>query len=269
MFYLIQHARDSKFQLELALEHREFINGKKNGKINKIIKQSGSKVSFQETFKGYNMMIEIQNTLPSKALEGLLLLQDEMPAEISFFIPESYHKRIIGVGGNSRGNAGKNIQRIMKKYGVYVKFSNAAEYAALGGYFENTHNVIARTPAKNSDNLALLQASINELVARDRGTDSLVVKIPRLHHRVVVGVDAENLKRISTATNTEITFPSRDGGSDDVIVIGDTDKITLAQTQLLVCLSNSGPCPTGPLDIPPFFSSDSRCLGLTRMDCSF
>lgn len=44
----------------------------------------------------------------SGALEGLGMLQEELPAEISFHLPESYHKRIIGVGG-------KNIQRIMKK----------------------------------------------------------------------------------------------------------------------------------------------------------
>ncbi len=80
-----------------------------------------------------------------------------MPAEISFFVPEAYHKRIIGVGG-------KNIQRIMKKYGVYVKFSNAEEFASLGGYFENIDNVIARTPAKNSENLDQLKESIAELI---------------------------------------------------------------------------------------------------------
>jgi hypothetical protein len=31
------------------------------------------------------------------------MLQEELPAEVSFHVPESYHKRIIGVGG-------KNIQ---------------------------------------------------------------------------------------------------------------------------------------------------------------
>jgi hypothetical protein len=39
---------------------------------------------------------------------------------MSFYIPEVHHKRIIGHGG-------KNIQRIMKSFGVYVKFLNALE----------------------------------------------------------------------------------------------------------------------------------------------
>lgn len=79
-----------------------------------------------------------------------------MPAEISFHVPELYHKRIIGVGG-------KNIQRIMKKYGVYVKFSNSIEHAQLGGYFSNEDNVIARTPMKNQANLLELKGEIMEI----------------------------------------------------------------------------------------------------------
>ena len=60
-------------------------------------------------------------------------------------MPETYHKRIIGVGG-------KSIRRIMKKWGVYVKFLNAEEFAALGGYVYNEDNVVARTLAKNAIN---------------------------------------------------------------------------------------------------------------------
>jgi len=52
----------------------------------------------------------------------------------------------------------------MKRFGVYVKFSNAEEHAQLGGYFENDDNVIARTPAKNRSNLESLKQNIMELV---------------------------------------------------------------------------------------------------------
>lgn len=52
----------------------------------------------------------------------------------------------------------------MKKFGVYVKFSNAEEFKELGGYFENNDNVIARTPSKNSANLESLKQAILELV---------------------------------------------------------------------------------------------------------
>ncbi len=114
------------------------------------------KIKF-ETFNDHNFLIDISGP-DGSVLSGLSLLQEELPAEISFHVPEAYHKRIIGVGGRS-------IQRIMKKYGVYVKFSNAEEFAALGGYNDNDDNVIARTPAKNAINLDNLKQSVMELVS--------------------------------------------------------------------------------------------------------
>lgn len=113
------------------------------------------KIKF-ETFNEHNFLIDVAGN-DASVLQGLSLLQEELPAEISFHVPESYHKRIIGVGGRS-------IQRIMKKYGVYVKFSNAEEFAAMGGYNDNEDNVVARTPAKNAMNLDNLKQSVMELV---------------------------------------------------------------------------------------------------------
>lgn len=144
-----------RFQIELANEHRDFIAGKKNGKLNKIMKLAGVKIKF-ETFNDYNFLIDISGSNLG-ALQGLTLLHEELPAEVSFHVPETYHKRIIGVGG-------KNIQRIMKQFGVYVKFSNAEEFAAIGGYTDNEDNVVARTPAKNAESLEALKQSIMEMV---------------------------------------------------------------------------------------------------------
>ena len=66
---------ENKFQIELALEHREFINGKKNGKINKIIKTSGCKIVFHENINEYNMLIDIANFSSQRALEGLKMVE--------------------------------------------------------------------------------------------------------------------------------------------------------------------------------------------------
>lgn len=148
-----------------------------------------------------------------------------MPAEISFFVPESYHKRIIGVGG-------KNIQRIMKKYGVYVKFSNAEEFAALGGYYENKDNVIARTPAKNAANLGLLHDSILELLTnREKGDDTDIVDIPSQFHRSLAVAHA---RRIEEMTCTDLIFPEPESGSDTVKIVGSDSQISEAKEELLV-----------------------------------
>lgn len=168
-----------RFQIELANDHREFISGKKNGKINKIMKQ-GVRIKF-ETFNDYNFLIDISSNDRGAAMQGLALLLEELPAEVSFHIPENYHKRIIGVGG-------KNIQRTMKKYGVYVKFYSKQDLdMETYPFLDCEDNVIARTPAKNSINLENLKVAVMELVSpKDRDFVTETVPIARRNHRTLL-----------------------------------------------------------------------------------
>ncbi|KAL1923705.1 uncharacterized protein VTP21DRAFT_8685 [Calcarisporiella thermophila] len=217
--------QETKFQVELANEHLEFISGKKNGKINKIMKTSSAKISFA-SLNDYNFLIDITSPSLTKAFDGLAMLQEELPAEISFHVPESYHKRIIGVGG-------KNIQRIMKKYGVYVKFSNAEEFATLGGYFDNNDNVVARTPAKNALNLDNLKHSVMELVGtKDKDNVEQTVTIPRRYHRMLLAEKATYLQEIETKTGTKIHFPFKETGEDHIVISGHENQ-TIIAAQLL------------------------------------
>ncbi|KAI0271529.1 hypothetical protein BC834DRAFT_447963 [Gloeopeniophorella convolvens] len=214
-----------RFQIELANEHREFISGKKNGKINKIMQTTNVKIKF-ETFNDYNFLIDIAGN-DASILQGLTLLQEELPAEISFHVPESYHKRIIGVGGRS-------IQRIMKKYGVYVKFSNAEEFAAMGGYNDNDDNVVARTPAKNAINLDNLKQSVMELVnPKDKDYLNESVVIPRRYHRTLLGDKSIFIHDIENKTNCRIRFPDKGSASDVIIIFGPESQIQIAATMLL------------------------------------
>ncbi|KAI8595489.1 hypothetical protein EDD21DRAFT_313328 [Dissophora ornata] len=215
-----------KFSVELANEHREFISGKKNGKINRIMKATGAKIKFDQCNE-YNFYVDLSSTISMKAMEALAFLQEELPAEISFFVPETYHKRIIGVGG-------KNIQRIMKKYGVYVKFSNSEEFATLGGYFDNLDNVVARTPSKNAVNLENLKHSVMELVnPKDKDFVSHHLIIPKQHHLSLLSDRAIVLREIHDATNATVLFPARETGSDVVTVSGPESLIQQAVTMLL------------------------------------
>ncbi|KXS14128.1 hypothetical protein M427DRAFT_33335 [Gonapodya prolifera JEL478] len=136
------YIHDTKFQIELALSHLDFINGKKSGKLNRIARETGCKVAIQERYNGCNMLIEVFHADLRGVSEGVELLEAELPAELSFHIPDHLHKRIIGPGGS-------NVQRIMKQYGVFIKFASGREYAQLGGFARLDHNVVARTPAKN------------------------------------------------------------------------------------------------------------------------
>lgn len=192
------------------------------------MKTSGVKIKFLP-FSEYNFVIEVQSTSFVKALDGLTLLQEELPAEISFYVPEAYHKRIIGVGG-------KNIQRIMKKYGVYVKFSNAEEFAALGGYYDNDDNVVARTPMKNQINLDNLRHAVMELISsKDKDYTSKVISIPIQYHRTIVMEHAQEIHDIEQKTNTRVRWPKRELSSENVVLYGPESQLAIA-SQLLSAL---------------------------------
>jgi len=201
------------------------------------------KIKF-ETFNDHNFLIDVAGP-DSSVLHGLSLLQEELPAEISFHVPEAYHKRIIGVGGRS-------IQRIMKKYGVYVKFSNAEEFAALGGYNDNDDNVVARTPAKNAINLDNLKQSVMELVnpkvdihpsfssllnafaVQDKDYVNETVSIPRRYHRTLLGEKSIFIHDIETKTNSRVRFPDKETASDVVTIFGPESQVQIAAAMLLV-----------------------------------
>lgn len=212
------------FRVESSNEQRDFISGKKNGKINKIMKTSGAKIRFMPFINDYNFIIEVESTSFTKALDGLTLLQEELPAEISFYVPESYHKRIIGVGG-------KNIQRIMKKYGVYVKFSNTEEFASLGGYYNNQDNVVARTPMKNQINLDNLRHAVMELIhPKDRDYVVESIRIPFGLHRDLIHEYQDNFiaEELIKKTNTHVLWPDAELADNNVELLGPEAHMALA-----------------------------------------
>ncbi|KAI8066918.1 hypothetical protein BC940DRAFT_239742, partial [Gongronella butleri] len=227
MAFLKPFHQGTLFRVESANEQRDFISGKKNGKINKIMKTSGAKIRFLPMTSDYNFIIEVDSTSFTKALDGLTLLQEELPAEISFFVPEAYHKRIIGVGG-------KNIQRIMKKYGVYVKFSNTEEFASLGGYYDNDDNVVARTPMKNQINLDNLRHAVMELIhPKDRDFVSRIVRIPARLHRLLIHNHAPFFNdEMTKKTNCRLFWPDNELASDNVTLIGPDAQMDLAINML-------------------------------------
>ncbi|KAK4193943.1 hypothetical protein QBC35DRAFT_10419 [Podospora australis] len=221
-----------RVKVELANEHKEFVSGKKNGKINKIMGQSNVQIMF-DTFGEYNFNIEVITHSYEALKTGLSLVEQEMPASISFHVPDQYHKRIIGIGG-------QHIQRIMKKYSVFVKFSNAMDRGRLGciGFLpieyadrnigsmtredddSRVDNVICRTPARNAQSLELVKTEILEMVDRvDSEFTSQTVKIDRLYHRQLLARLPE-IEQLERDWNCKIIFPSTEQATDELVVTG-------------------------------------------------
>lgn len=172
-FYAIKKVLKSSIfelylEIELNKEIEDFLCGKKNGKINKIIKESNCKLVF-DSFNDDKQRILLIYGVSYNVLIAIKMLRDEYPTEISFNLDERYHKKIIGYGG-------KNIQKIMKKHGVYIKFMNAEEKTILG--YEK--NVIIKTPKKNEDSLQKMKDEILENVDYEQNEIEMTNKVSLL-----------------------------------------------------------------------------------------
>ena len=217
-----------RVKVELANEHKEFVSGKKNGKINKIMSQSNVQIVF-DGFNEYNFYIDVRGAQYEATKNGLDLVELEMPASISFHVPDQYHKRIIGIGG-------QHIQRIMKKYSVFVKFSNAMDRGGIGKDDDDikVDNVICRTPARNADNLELVKQEIMDMVEKvDAEFVSEHVPVDRLYHRELISRMPE-IEELEKKWNCKITFPGTEQASDIITVSGPEYQVPQAVDEFLV-----------------------------------
>jgi len=159
---------------------------------------------------------------------GLELVEQEMPASISFHVPDQYHKRIIGIGG-------QHIQRIMKRYSVFVKFSNAMDRGAHGRDDEDikVDNVICRTPTRNAQNLELVKQEIMDMVEKvDAEFVNETVSIDRLYQRDMIKRMPE-IEQLEKKWNCKITFPNPEEASNNVTISGPEYQIPHAVDGLL------------------------------------
>ncbi|KAI9829332.1 MAG: hypothetical protein M1819_006395 [Sarea resinae] len=231
VIYQIPFVKRAQYQMrvkiELANEHKEFVSGKKNGKINKIMGQSNVQIIF-DGFNEYNFYIDVCGAQYEATKNGLDLVEQEMPASISFHVPDQYHKRIIGIGG-------QHIQRIMKKYSVFVKFSNAMDRGGIGKEDDDikVDNVICRTPARNAQNLDLVKQEIMDMVEKvDAEFVSETVTINRLYHRELIA-RMSDLEELEKKWNCKIDFPSTEMASDVVTISGPEYQVPQAVDEFL------------------------------------
>ena len=216
-------------KIELANEHKEFVSGKKNGKINKIMTQSGVQVYF-DMFNDYNFFIDICGASYDTAKSGLDLVEQEMPSSIDFHVPDQYHKRIIGVGG-------QHIQQIMKKHSVFVKFTNAMDRGGVSKEDADikVNNVICRTPSRNVVNLDLVKQEIMGMV--DRADSEIIsedVAVDRLYQRVLLGRIRE-VEDLEKKWNCKVNFPRTENAQDFVTITGPESQIPGIKDDFLVC----------------------------------
>ncbi|OWB75131.1 hypothetical protein B5S31_g4989 [[Candida] boidinii] len=132
-------------------------------------------------FNDYSLIIKINCNNLIDSILGLGLFEDELPKILTFNVPESFHRQIIGVGGQT-------IQTIMRKFNVFIKFSNSFElnensnnnnndensnnnnsqqllnYSNFQQSFIRKNNVVIKCPSKNKDQIILAKLELERLV---------------------------------------------------------------------------------------------------------
>ncbi|CAN6674611.1 hypothetical protein TRVA0_058S00254 [Trichomonascus vanleenenianus] len=197
-----------RFRLELSIDQREFIAGKKNGKIIRIMNNANVWIKFLP-FNEYNFYINLTADDYTAAAAGIQLLEDELPSEMSFYIPETYHKQVIGAGGST-------IQSIMRKYNVFIKFSNGYDLHPNGFSHIRPDNVLVRCPTKNAKNIPSAKQELLETVQL-RGQEHLntFIHLSRSHRRILLSERCGFIHEVESKTNTIIMFPEEEADNVD------------------------------------------------------
>lgn len=214
--------------IEQPVELMDFVLGKKQGKILKVINGNSTKITV-EKFHEYNFRLRLSGEKVSLLVEALKLLEEELPAEKSLYIPEVYHKQIIGQGGLA-------IQMLMRKYNVYMRFANTTKEKYPNAFGDmRSDNVIIRCPAKNCSQIDAATQELMALVADlAKGHFCKSVKITRNHRRVLLESQSNALREAEVSSGAAIKLPIEETSDlQTVEVSGQTSASTQSAITLI------------------------------------
>lgn len=155
-------------------------------------------------FNEYNFYVDLYSENPLEAINGLKLFEEELSSELAFYIPETYHKKVIGAGGST-------IQSIMRKYNVFIKFSSGQDRNPNGYTHIRSNNVLIRCPAKNSKEILPAKKDLMDTVSdRSQEHGNTFVKLSRSHLRLLLAQPNDFVFDVENKTNTIIMLPSEE-----------------------------------------------------------
>lgn len=175
---VLDNVADIEVCFSVNSETSGFLSGKKFGKINKIIRMTECQIHIQCNEANSQFKFNIHHQNIHGMVETLRLINLEYPTYLLFSVDFKHHKKIIGTSG-------KHIQRIMKKYDVYVKFMNEKEAM----YYPE--NVICKTPYKNRGNLDLIKDEIlstldlEEPPTLKNSNSGMELEIPKIYEMIL------------------------------------------------------------------------------------
>lgn len=155
-------------------------------------------------FNEYNFYVDLYSDRPTEATNGLKLLEEELSSELAFYIPETYHKKVIGAGGST-------IQSIMRKYNVFIKFSSGFDCNPNGFTHIRSDNVLIRCPSKNAKEILPAKKELQDTVFdRSQEHGNTFVRLSRSHMRILLTQQNDFVFDVENKTNTIIILPNEE-----------------------------------------------------------
>lgn len=206
---------------EIHPDYDDFISGKKNGKLTRIMEKGHSQVNLDFEQDDKNMFLSILSSDYKTFESSYLLLLDELPSEGTFFIPEVYHRPAIGSGGSI-------IQTTMRKHNVFIQFSNTFLLPQNGLSFVRFDNVVIRCPSKNRRGIKMaiddLRMLIGEYSEQQPKTE---IKLSPSQYKYILHEHINDIGHLEKQHNVFIDFPQRASENTNMIAVMGNDESSL------------------------------------------
>ncbi|EJS42806.1 YLL032C [Saccharomyces arboricola H-6] len=223
--------RQIKAIFEIHPDFEDFISGKKNGKLTRIMELSACLVQLEMEEEDDNLYLNLISDSFSDFEKSFKNVMNEFPAEESFFIPEVCHRPIIGTGGSL-------IQATMRKHNVFIQFSNSFSLPQNKISIIRYDNVIIRCPRKNKANIRLAKRDLKEIVQGYENMQSKVlIKLSKGQYRHILNVNGEKniIGQIEKNENVHIVMPLEEPleGTSQLSVKGNDENTSRAANELV------------------------------------
>ncbi|AET40602.1 uncharacterized protein Ecym_6220 [Eremothecium cymbalariae DBVPG len=223
-----------KYFVELDPSYKDFISGKKNGKISRIMDTTDVTINLDLQNGHGNMILTMFANDIKNAIAGQKLVSDELPSEKSFFIPEAYHRPVIGTGGSV-------IQTIMRKHNVFIQFSNSFLLPQNKLAHIRYDNVVIRCPSKNRNEIIPAKEELNQLAQEySEMQPNVQLKLTPGQYRYLLNHNekdklslVDNIGTIERRTSTYVLFPFQEPKEGFLLEIrGNDNQATIAARKL-------------------------------------
>nr|BAE21429.1 unnamed protein product [Mus musculus] len=202
---------DSKFY--------KYLTGNNGEILNRITEKNQVSITmFPENESNYSIRIEGESLGVHQAKKELLDLANNLEEEYSqdIIIKHQFHHILIG-------QKGERVREICKKFpDVILNFPHPAEKSDI---------VQLIGPRYESEKCA--QYLENMLTDIKENNYSISVPIIKKLHKRIIGKGVSNIRKISEATNTKITFPPESCNSEEFIITGYPENCEIARNWIL------------------------------------